>query len=97
VPELCKAYTPGKPDQDVNLRLARLEHIIEIALPQYAARVDLLTGEQRSASPSGERSQGDEEDFSGGTFQSGRWYGSSASGSVAPGTLLEQVRLGPIL
>ncbi|KAG2367328.1 fungal-specific transcription factor domain-containing protein [Suillus spraguei] len=35
VPELCKAYTPGKTDQDLSVRLARLEHIIEQALPQY--------------------------------------------------------------
>jgi hypothetical protein len=35
VPELCKAYTPGKTDQDLSVRLARLEHIVEHALPQY--------------------------------------------------------------
>lgn len=37
------------------------------------------------------RSQPDEQDPSGGTFQSGKWYGNSASGSVAPGPVLEQV------
>ncbi|KAI0036765.1 hypothetical protein K488DRAFT_14739, partial [Vararia minispora EC-137] len=91
VPELCKAYTPGKPDQDIHLRLARLEHIIEIALPQYATRPS-LSNDRRSVSPSGAHSQADEEDLSGGTFQSGRWYGNSASGSVAPGSLLEQLQ-----
>ncbi|KAJ7797521.1 hypothetical protein B0H14DRAFT_3093159 [Mycena olivaceomarginata] len=52
VPEPCKAYMPGKSDQDVS-------------------------------------------DPRNGTFQSGRWYGNSAAGSIAPGTALEQVlRLG---
>ncbi|VDB85390.1 unnamed protein product [Peniophora sp. CBMAI 1063] len=90
VPELCKAYTPGKPDQDIHLRLARLEHIIEIALPQYASRSG--TADRRSPSPSGGHSQADEDDLSGGHFQSGRWYGNTASGSIAPGSLLEQLQ-----
>ncbi|KII95134.1 hypothetical protein PLICRDRAFT_33967 [Plicaturopsis crispa FD-325 SS-3] len=104
VPELCKAYTPGKQDQDIGVRLARLEHIIELALPQF-----LPPGTPRSSSfdphISGDRhrsmsvgvdddarSQPDEQDPSGGTFQSGKWYGNSASGSVAPASVLEQLQ-----
>ena len=103
VPELCKAYTPGKPDQDVHLRLARLEHIIEIAMPQYASGLQGLSpldgydrDHQRSISPSpeeGPHSSSGDQDPSGGTFQSGKWYGNSASGSVAPASVLEQVRV----
>lgn len=37
------------------------------------------------------RSQTEEQDPSGGTFQSGKWYGNSASGSIAPASVLEQV------
>jgi len=100
VPDLCKAYTPGKPDQDIHLRLARLEHIIEIALPQFASASGFSSKDGwsreriRSLSPSadtGAHSQADEDDFGGGTFQSGKWYGTSASGSIAPGSVLQQV------
>ncbi|KAH7914171.1 fungal-specific transcription factor domain-containing protein [Hygrophoropsis aurantiaca] len=99
VPELCKAYTPGKTDQDLSVRLARLEHIIELALPHYfhsGARSSVSGGDrQRSGSegPDDEdnRSMTDEQDPSGGTFQSGKWYGNSASGSVAPASVLEQL------
>ena len=100
VPDLCKAYTPGKPDQDIHLRLARLEHIIEIALPQFASGSGFSSKDGwsreriRSLSPSadtGAHSQADEDDFGGGTFQSGKWYGTSASGSIAPGSVLQQV------
>ena len=38
-----------------------------------------------------EQSQGDEGDAGMGTFDSGKWYGNSVSGSVAPATMLEQV------
>lgn len=102
VPELCKAYTPGKPDQDIHLRLARLEHIIEIALPQFASgsgfpSKDNWSGQRaRSPSPSADadaHSQAEEDDFGSGTFQSGKWYGTSASGSVAPASVLQQVGL----
>jgi hypothetical protein len=102
VPELCKAYTPGKPDQDIHLRLARLEHIIEIALPQFASGSGLSSkrGQSReyarSLSPSvdaGTHSQAEEDDFGGGTFQSGKWYGTSAAGSIAPASVLQQVRI----
>ncbi|KAA1466416.1 hypothetical protein DENSPDRAFT_831235 [Dentipellis sp. KUC8613] len=97
VPELCKAYTPGKPDQDIHLRLARLEHIIEVALPQFVSGPlsGLSRGSHQSTSPGpegGSHSQADEEDLGAGTFQSGKWYGSSASGSVAPAHVLEQLQ-----
>jgi hypothetical protein len=39
------------------------------------------------------RSITDEQDPSGGTFHSGKWYGNSASGSVAPASVLEQVNV----
>ncbi|KAF7355362.1 Zn(2)-C6 fungal-type domain-containing protein [Mycena sanguinolenta] len=93
VPELCKPYMPGKSDQDVNVRLARLEHIIEMALPQFVppgtpgdhgpGHRPMLDDETRSLP--------DEQDPRNGTFQSGRWYGNSASGSIAPAAVLEQL------
>lgn len=101
VPELCKAYTPGKADQDISARLSRLEQIIEMALPQYCApgtpnssSMEMALLQDRHRSLSGQeddnRSQTEEQDPSGGTFQSGKWYGISASGSVAPASVLEQ-------
>ncbi|KAI0004998.1 fungal-specific transcription factor domain-containing protein [Russula compacta] len=101
VPELCKAYTPGKPDQDIHLRLARLEHIIEIALPQFASGSGLSSKNgwsrerAQSLSPSvdaGAHSQAEEDDFGSGTLQCGKWYGTSASGSVAPASVLQQLQ-----
>lgn len=53
------------------------------------------SGRQRTPQ-SGEddtRSQTEEQDPSGGVFQSGKWYGNSASGSVAPASVIEQVCL----
>ncbi|KAF9453082.1 hypothetical protein P691DRAFT_802459 [Macrolepiota fuliginosa MF-IS2] len=105
VPELCKAYTPGKADHDLNARIARLEQIIEAALPQYWSGHTIHHDPngilQRPRSPSiiedDSRSQPDEQDPSGGTFQSGKWYGNSASGSVAPGSVLEQLQHVPSL
>ncbi|KAJ6536624.1 hypothetical protein B0H10DRAFT_2143017 [Mycena sp. CBHHK59/15] len=99
VPELCKAYMPGKSDQDVTVRLARLEHIIEMALPQFCPPespnpMDPSISADRHLSMSQDddaRSLPDEHDPSGGTFQSGKWYGNSASGSIAPGSVLEQL------
>ncbi|KAI9574462.1 fungal-specific transcription factor domain-containing protein [Boletus coccyginus] len=98
VPELCKAYTPGKTDQDLSVRLARLEHIIELALPQYsspgspsAAYCDRHNRASSEGPDEDNRSITDEQDPSGGTFQSGKWYGNSASGSVAPASVLEQL------
>lgn len=40
----------------------------------------------------GNRSQAEDEDPSGGIFESGRWYGKSASSLVAAPAVLEQVR-----
>lgn len=102
VPELCKAYTPGKADQDLSVRLSRIEQIIEMALPQFCApgtpnysSLDATISHERQRSLSvtedDTRSQTEEQDPSGGTFQSGKWYGNSASGSVAPASVLEQV------
>lgn len=95
VPELCKAYTPGKTDQDISVRLARLERIIELALPHYA-NANTFTPDRQHRSSSelpdeDNRSIIDEQDPSGGSFQSGKWFGNSASGSVAPASVLEQV------
>lgn len=98
VPDLCKAYTPGKTDQDIGVRLARLEKIIELALPQYVNTTSTSSpdGHNRLSSECPDednRSNTDEQDLSGGTFQSGKWYGNSASGSVAPASVLEQVNI----
>lgn len=100
MPELCKAYTPGKTDQDLSVRLARLEHIIERALPQHfhssASPSAVHSDRHNRASSEGldddDRSVTDEQDPSGGTFQSGKWYGNSASGSVASASVLQQVK-----
>lgn len=102
VPELCKSYTPGKTDQDIHVRLARLEHIVENALPHYWSQGHATPNSdfggshdrRRSLSPidDGNRSQAEDEDPSGGIFESGRWYGKSASGLVAAPAVLEQVR-----
>ncbi|KAH9482704.1 putative transcriptional regulatory protein C1F7.11c [Psilocybe cubensis] len=102
VPDLCKAYTPGKADQDLNARISRLEQIIEVALPQYCSPgtpgsyvLDQNSFNGRHRTPSnGEddtRSHSEEQDPSGGIFQSGRWYGNSASGSVAPASVIDQI------
>ncbi|KAF8913948.1 fungal-specific transcription factor domain-containing protein [Gymnopilus junonius] len=103
VPELCKAYTPGKADQDLNARISRLEHIIEMALPQFCSPsgtplsygLDQSSSSARQITPSnGEddtRSQTEEQDPSNGIFQSGKWFGSSASGSVAPASVIELI------
>jgi hypothetical protein len=97
VPELCKAYTPGKSDQDLNLRIARLEQIIEMALPQFAGFDDYdssMPDQQRSTSilEDDAHSQHEDQEASGGAFQSGKWYGNSASGSIAPASVLEQLQ-----
>ncbi|KAG6902225.1 hypothetical protein C0995_002857 [Termitomyces sp. Mi166 len=100
VPDLCKAYTPGKADHDLSARLARLENIIEMALPQYCipgssrSFANASTSQQRSVSDGDDDSpsQTEDQDPSGGSFQSGKWYGKSALGSVAPSTVLEQLQ-----
>ena len=105
MPDLCKAYTPGKSDQDIHARLSRLEHIIEVALPQYAngpvsgpsspavdASVHSRIAGSRSLTPDDDGSQGEDGDIGVGTFdKGGKWFGNSVSGSVAPVTMLEQV------
>ena len=100
VPELCKSYTPGKTDQDIHVRLARLEQIIEAALPHYWSQghsTPVSDGHDKLRSPSpmddGNRSQAEDEDPSGGIFESGTWFGKSASGLVAAPAVLEQVGL----
>lgn len=77
--------------------MARLERIIELALPQYGNATTPVSTTDRLLRSSSElpdednRSVIDEQDPSGGTFQSGKWFGNSASGSVAPASVLEQV------
>ncbi|KAF8621628.1 hypothetical protein AX15_007646 [Amanita polypyramis BW_CC] len=102
VPDLCKPYTPGKADQDLNARIMRLEHIIQTALPQYWSSGSStssvgaqVAGDQKSSPSIGDDdngSQTEEHDPIGGTFQSGNWYGNSVSGSVAPSSILEQLK-----
>ncbi|KIJ56788.1 hypothetical protein M422DRAFT_150057 [Sphaerobolus stellatus SS14] len=58
IPELCKPYTPGKSEIDLHVRVARLEQIIEMALPQYA-NYDVKTiddGREPSSDPEESRS-----------------------------------------
>ena len=109
VPELCKAYTPGKTDQDIHARLARLEQIVEMALPQFSSgsnpgspavngNGNMSRGESDSMSPiddDDDASQAEEGDVGGGSFESGKWFGNTVSGSVAPATMLEQVCIFP--
>lgn len=106
VPELCKNYTPGKGEGDLNLRIARLEQIIEMALPHISAAVSISsTGEivspqqlrpgySRSTSPSDETDEGcagTTLDVGVGTLQSGKWFGASALGSVSVAPILEHL------
>ena len=105
MPDLCKAYTPGKSEQDVNARLSRLEHIVDVTLPQILGQslsspsspgatnpFQSRFGGSRSTSPDEYGSQGEENDEANGTFDGGgKWYGKSVSGSVAPNSVLEQV------
>jgi hypothetical protein len=83
VPDLCKAYTPGKIDQDLSVRVSRLEHIIEQAFPQLSSPETPSNGEDDNRSQT--------EEPVGGVFQSGKWYGNGALGSVAPASVIEQV------
>ncbi|KAG8762065.1 hypothetical protein FRC11_011396, partial [Ceratobasidium sp. 423] len=107
VPELCKNYTPGKGEGDLNLRIARLEQIIEMALPHISASVSISSSGEiifpqqgrpsysRSASPSNETDEGavvGTLDAAGGTFQSGKWYGAGALDSVSVAPILEQLQ-----
>jgi hypothetical protein len=72
-----------------------------MALPQFYSPVtpgsSAALGDHRRSRSAGLdddiQSQHEEQDPSGGTFQSGKWYGNSASGSVATASVLEQVGL----
>lgn len=92
VPELCKAYSPGKPDQDVHSRLARIESVLEAAFPQLWSQSDHHFSRQ-STSPGVEDDPGIAEgnDNMTGVFYKGSWLGSSAVGSIASPIVLEQV------
>jgi len=96
VPELCRAYNPGKPDQDVHSRLARVESVLEAALPQFWLQSDHNSA-RRSISPGVEDDAGITEgnDNMTGVFYRGSWFGSSAVGSIASPIVLEQVRSTP--
>jgi hypothetical protein len=83
------------------VRLSRIEHIIEMALPQFCSPGTLgsstAIGDNRRSGSAGLdddlQSQHEEQDPSGGTFQSGKWYGNSASGSLSTASVLQQVGL----
>jgi len=92
VPELCKAYSPGKPDQDIHSRLSRIESVLEAAVPQLWSQSDHNFG-RRSTSPGMEDDTGitDGNDNMTGVFYKGSWLGSSAVGSIASPIVLEQV------
>lgn len=94
VPELCKAYSPGKPDQDVHSRLARIESVLEAAVPQLWSQSD-NSFNRGSTSPGLEDDVGIPEgnDNMTGVFYRGSWLGSSAVGSIASPIVLEQVNL----
>ena len=97
---MCKAYTPGKIDQDLSVRVSRLEHIIELAFPHlsspeipslYSNDANITVGRHRSPSNGEDDIRSQTEEPIGGVFQSGRWYGNGALGSVAPASVIEQV------
>jgi hypothetical protein len=93
VPELCKGYTPGKSENDLHLRIARLERIIEHALPNY--NIDTLS-DHGSPTPNdnGMSREGSPDDpaTKGGSLQSGgAYFGNSALGSISSIPILEQV------
>jgi hypothetical protein len=99
VPDLCKAYTPGKVDQELSIRVSRLEHIIEQAFPRlsspetpslYSHDTNMIVG-HRSPSNGEDDNRSQTEVPVGGVFQSGKWYGNGALGSVAPTSVSEQV------
>lgn len=55
-------------------------------------------GDSGSMSPDDDdddNSQAEEGDVGGGSFESGKWFGNTVSGSVAPATMLEQVSCSP--
>ena len=75
-----------------------------MALPQYfvpsSSSSNGNTDLHRSSSEGPDDDNGsitEDHDPSGGIFQSGKWYGNSASGSVAPASVLEQVGIVTLL
>lgn len=67
-----------------------------MALPQFWSSTNGLdnqmpSGANKLGMEDDSISQTEEQEPNGGSFQSGKWYGNSASGSIAPGTVLEQV------
>ncbi|KAI0796681.1 fungal-specific transcription factor domain-containing protein [Abortiporus biennis] len=103
VPELCKAYTPGKNDQDLHMRLSRLEQIVEAALPQYWSSGSISATpdpngsmeRHRSTTPGADddnRSQPEDEEPNTGIFDGGRWYGANASSSIAAPAVLQKLQ-----
>jgi hypothetical protein len=88
----------------MGFRLARIEHIIEVALPQFCnlsapsfahANPTCPPHSRHSESTADDddsRSYSEEQEAGGGSFQAGKWYGTTASGSVAPVPVLEQAR-----
>ncbi|CAG7848690.1 SubName: Full=Uncharacterized protein {ECO:0000313/EMBL:CCA69088.1} [Serendipita indica DSM 11827] len=94
VPELCKGYTPGKSENDLHLRIARLERIIEQALPNFAH--DSLSDHGSPTLHNDARSRASSPDdpaTKGGSLQSGgAYFGNSALGSVASMPILEQLQ-----
>lgn len=104
VPELCHAYQPGKGEGDLHLRLARVEQILELALPQFsgtsspgsADHVHLHRHHREMSilsSPDDSNREDDLPNGGAGTLQSGRWFGASAVGSVSSAPILEQVMI----
>lgn len=94
VPELCKGYTPGKSENDLHIRIARLERIIERAFPNSyeegfsdrGSPTPQGEGRSRASSPADPATQG-------GSLQvGGAYFGNSALGSVSSMPILEQVR-----
>jgi hypothetical protein len=60
-----------------------------MALPQFCQTSSSTSQTDRDDDG---RSQNDDEPVAtGGLFQSGKWYGNSAIGSIAPGPVIEQV------
>ncbi|KAG8761465.1 hypothetical protein FRC14_003878 [Serendipita sp. 396] len=96
VPELCKGYTPGKSENDLHLRIARLERIIEQALPNYAhdtfsdhgSPSPHQEGRSRASSP------GDPATKGGSLHSGGTYFGNSALGSLSSMPILEQLQNG---
>lgn len=73
------------------MRIARLEHIIEKALPQYASSSPMANGEDhRDRSPSSLPGEGDDDEMADDRLRSGTWHGISAIGSVSSAPILEQ-------